>query len=206
MRDTLKLFTGQPLIEASEALLNKLGIKFTPLVKGVPQNDLFKAFDFNFQFVNEARAAVDTIWHIGYVDDRTFQDSIVEGGSQSLSIYACEIKTDTNFPRSMAAALTRAFTRVNTRQVNFNFDMPVVVIMKQGTLLTLATCELTDRLDGNGKKVGKVTMLRNMDCNNLHAGHKQILERIAKDVQGCNSYDGLHGRTDKRLPEIDARA
>jgi len=192
MRDTLKLFTSQQLIEASEALLHKLGIKFTPLVKGVPQNDLFKAFDFNFQFVDEARAVVDTIWHIGYVSDKTFQDSIDRGGSQSLSIYACEIKTDINFPRSMAAALTRAFTRVNTMQVNFNFDMPVVVIMKQGTLLTLATCELTDRLDGKGKKVGKVTMLRNMDCNNLHAGHRQILERIAYDVQGCKSYDDLH--------------
>ncbi len=194
MRDKLRLFTNQPLTKASDAFLQRLGIQYTPLVKDVPQNDLFKAFDFSFQYVNEARAAVETIWHIGYVDDRTFQDSIVEGGSQSLSIYACEIKTNTNFPRGLAVALTRAFTRVNTRQVNFNYDMPVVVIMKQGSLLTLATCELTDRLDGNGKKVGKVTMLRNMDCNNLHAGHRQILERIANDVQGCMSYDDLHKR------------
>lgn len=192
MRDTLKLFTSQPLIEASEALLNKLGIKFTPLVKGVPFNNFFSQNNFNYQYVNEARAAVNTIWHIGYVDDRTFQDNVVGGGSQSLSIFACDIKPDANFPRGLAAALTRAFTRVNTRQVNFNYDMPVVVIMKQGTLLTLATCELTDRLDGNGMKVGKVTMLRNMDCNNLHAGHRQILERIAYDVQGCKSYDDLH--------------
>ena len=194
MRDTLKLFTDQPLIEASEELLNKLGIKFTPLVKGVPFNSFFTQNNFNYQYANEARVSVDTIWHIGYVDDRTFQDNAVGGGSQSLSIFACEIKPNVNFTRSLASALTRAFTRVNTRQVNFNYDMPVVVIMRQGTLLTLATCELTDRVDGNGHKLGKVTMLRNMDCNNLHAGHRQILERIAKDVQGSNSYDDLHKR------------
>lgn len=192
MRDTLKSFTSHSLIEASETLLHKLGIKFTPLVKGVPFNNVFTQNNFNYQYVNEAKSAVDTIWHIGYVDDRTFQESIVGGGSQSLSIYACDIKPNTSFPRGLAAALTRAFTRVNTRQINFNFDMPVVVIMKQGTLLTLATCELTDRLDGNGKRVGKVTMLRNMDCNSLHAGHRQILERIANDVLGCKSYDDLH--------------
>ncbi len=192
MRDTLKSFTSHSLIEASETLLHKLGIKFTPLVKGVPFNNVFTQNNFNYQYVNEAKSAVDTIWHIGYVDDRTFQESIVGGGSQSLSIYACDIKPNTSFPRGLAVALTRAFTRVNTRQINFNFDMPVVVIMKQGTLLTLATCELTDRLDGNGKKVGKVTMLRNMKCNDLHAGHRQILERIANDVQGCKSYDDLH--------------
>lgn len=192
MRDTLKSFTELPLIEASEELLNKLGIKFTPLVKGVPFNSFFTQNSFNYQYANEASSAVDTIWHIGYVDDRTFQDSVIGLGSQSLSIFACEINPNANFTRGLAAALTRAFTRVNTRQVNFNYDMPVVVIMKQVSLLTLATCELTDRLDGNGKKVGKVTMLRNMDCNNLHAGHRQILERIAYDVQGCNNYDELH--------------
>ena len=194
MRDTLKLFTSQSLIEASEALLHKLGIKFTPLVKGVPFNNFFSQNNFNYQYVNEARAAVDTIWHIGYVDDRTFQDDVVGGGSQSLSIFACEIKPEVNFPRGIASSLTRAFTRTSTRQVNFNYDMPVVVIMRQGTLLTLATCELTDRVDGNGHKVGRVTMLRNMDCCNLHAGHKQILERIAKDVQGSRSYDDMHQR------------
>lgn len=192
MRNTLKTFTEQPLIEASEELLNKLGIKFTPLVKGVPFNSFFTQNSFNYQYANEASSVVDTIWHIGYVDDRTFQDSVVGECFQSLSIFACDINPHANFTRGLAAALTRAFTRVNTRQVNFNYDMPVVVIMKQASLLTLATCELTDRLDGNGKKVGKVTMLRNMDCNNLHAGHRQILERIAYDVQGCNNYDELH--------------
>ncbi len=191
MRDTLKLFTCQDLVNASEALLHKLCIQFTPLVRGVPFDNYFTQNNFNFQYVNDARAAVDTIWHIGYVNDSTFPDKVAKAGAQSLSIFACEIKPDANIPRGLASALTRAFTRVNI--INNN-DMPVVVIMRQGTLLTLATCELTDRVDGNGHKLGKVTMLRNMDCCNLHAGHKQILERIAKDVQGSRSYDDLHQR------------
>ncbi len=196
MRLTLKSFIKHNLEEASKKLLLEFGIEAKQFVEGVPQNDYFKVFDFNYQYVKEARTAVETIWHIGYAIKMKHQGDVdqPEESGQSLSIFACEIKPEVNFPRGIASALTRAFTRTNTRQVNSYYDMPVVVIMRQGTLLTLATCELTDRVDGNGHKVGRVTMLRNMDCCNLHAGHKQILERIAKDVQGSRSYDDLHQR------------
>ncbi len=196
MRDTLKTFTTESLEKASGALLKKLGIKYTPLVEGIPFDDYFEQNDFSYQYVKEAQKAIEHIWHIGYVNDATFIGEAAnennKAGASSINIFACEIKSEEYFPRGLAADLTRAFNRVSTRNVNFNYDMPVVVIMRQGRLLSIATCERSERADGLGEKVGKVTILRNMDCENLHAGHRQILERIAKDVSGSSSYEELH--------------
>lgn len=193
MRDTLKLFIENNNLEyASGELLKKLGVKYTPIVEGVPFDSYFEQMDFSYQYLEEAKQCVEHIWNIGYINDTTFQQDANNSRYDSLSIFACEIRPDANFTRGLAVDLTRAFNRVSTRNVNNYYDMPVIVIMKQGTLLSIATCEHSDRKDGMGDKVGKVTILRNMNCENLHAGHRQILERIAKDVSGCSSYEKLH--------------
>ena len=195
MRDTLSLFTrtGLSLTDASAALLNKFGVHYTPLVKDVPFDSYFKQNDFSFQYVEEATNAIEHIWNIGYVNETTFKNTENNNARyDSLSIFACEIKPDVKFSRGLAVDLTRAFNRVSTRNVNFNYDMPVIVILKQGSLLSIATCERSERKDGQGEKVGKVTILRNMNCKNLHAAHRQILERIADDIKDCSSYEELH--------------
>ena len=193
MRDTLKLFIENDNLEqASGALLKKLGVKYTPIVEGVPFDSYFEQMDFSYQYLEEAKQCVEHIWNIGYINDTTFQQDANNTRYDSLSIFACEIRPDANFTRGLAVDLTRAFNRVSTRNVNNYYDMPVIVIMKQGILLSIATCEHSDRKDGMGDKVGKVTILRNMNCENLHAGHRQILERIANDVSGCSSYEELH--------------
>ena len=197
MRDTLKLFTNSSssLYEASEALLNKLGIQYSPLLRGNSFNDYFEQNDFTFQYVEEVNKCIDQIWNIGYVNDTTFQNTAPSEENAKyfgLSIFACEIKPEAKFPRSSAVVLTRAFNRISTQKVNNAFDMPVIVIMRQGAMLSLATCERSDRKDGNGEKVGKVTILRDMNCKQLHAGHRQILERIKENVRGCKSYEDLY--------------
>ncbi|MBR5119318.1 MAG: N-6 DNA methylase [Muribaculaceae bacterium] len=195
MRNTLKLFTeNNNLEQASGALLKKLGVKYTPIVEGIPFDSYFQQMDFSYQYVEEARQCVEHIWNIGYINDTTFQQDANNTRYESLSIFACEIKPDANFTRGLAVDLTRAFNRVSTRRVNNYYDMPVIVIMRQGSLLSIATCEHGDRKDGMGDKIGKVTILRNMNCENLHAGHRQILERIADDVVGCSSYEELHNK------------
>lgn len=197
MRDTLKLFTNSSssLYEASEALLNKLGIQYSPLLRGNSFNDYFEQNDFTFQYVEEVNKCIDQIWNIGYVNDTTFQNTAPSEENAKyfgLSIFACEIKPEAKFPRGSAVALTRAFNRASTRNVNGAFDMPVVVIIRQGYMLSIATCERSDRKDGNGDKIGKVTILRDMNCKQLHAGHRQILDRIKENVHGCQSFEDLH--------------
>ena len=196
MRETLKLFTNNSALqEASEALLDKLGIKFSPLLRGVPFDDYFRQSSFNFHYVGELEKCINHIWNIGYVNSTTFENDDANDENAKyfgLSIFACDIKPEVSFTRSMAVALTRAFNRISTQNVNNQFDMPVVVIMRQGEMLSLATCERSGRQDGHGERVGKVTILRDMNCSHLHAGHKQILERVKENVRGCKSYEELH--------------
>lgn len=196
MRDTVREFiSDKTLYEASEVLLEKLGVQYSPLVRGKSFNDCFQQNDFTFQYVEEVKKSIEEIWFVGYVNNTTFQNSAPSEENAKyfgLSIFACEIKQEAKFSRSSAVALTRAFNRISTRDVNDVFDMPVIVIIRQGAMLSLATCERSDRKDGNGEKVGKVTILRDMNCLQLHAGHRQILERIKENVRGCKSYEELH--------------
>lgn len=193
MRDTLINFTTLPLVEASEALLDKLGIVHATEVRGSLFDDHFKDHDFSFQYVEEAKKCVEHIWHIGYVLNSDIQQNADNPKYDTLSIFACEIKPDANFTRSIAVDLTRAFNRAQTRKVDSeSLEMPVIVIMKQGSLLSIGTCERSDRKDGAGEKVGRVTILRNINCQKPHPGHCQILQRVANDVCGCSTYEELH--------------
>lgn len=198
MNQTLKLFIQQPLNKAATELINKLGFQCTPRVANVTVDDHFKQSDFSFKYLDDVKNIIEHIWQIGYVDYNAYNQSIdnTENKYESLEVYACEIKPDVLFTRSMAANLTRAFNRVNTKNFdhNLSIELPVIVILKQGNYLSISTCERQSRRDGTGDKIGKVTILRNMDCNNLHPGHRQILERIADDVSGCTSYDELYQR------------
>lgn len=199
MKQTIKAFSSKSLTEATAELLKKLNIKYFSIVEGGDWDDYFSQNDFNFQYVEDARECVEHIYQIGYIDDTTIQnpscDEIQEVGKyDSMQIFACEIKPNAYFPRSKAVALTRAFNRISTWNINRNYDMPVIVVMRQGEYVSLATCERTDRHDGYGEKVGKVTILRNMYSPNLHPGHRQNLERIANEVHGSETFAELYGK------------
>ncbi len=195
MRNTLISFTNLSLITASEALLDKLGIKYATDVRGVTFDDYFRQNDFSYQYVEEAQRSVQHIWHIGYVINSDIQQAqeLENNRYDTLTIFACEIKPEAKFNRGIAVDLTRAFNRVATRRVNSEtMEMPVIVIMKQGNLLSIATCERSERKDGSSEKVGRVTILRNINCKKPHPGHCQILERVANDVSGSSTYEELH--------------
>lgn len=197
MNETIKLFTEKPLKEAAVELVNKLGFQCggSPL-SNIAMDDFFKQYDFSFKYMDDVKKCIEHIWEIGYVNYDTYDQHLEDEDNKylNLEIFACEIKTEATFTRSMAANLTRAFNRINTKNFDSNLstEIPVIVIIKQGNLLSIATCERSERKDGTGDKVGKVTMLRNMNCEKLHPGHRQILERIANEVSSCSRYDELY--------------
>lgn len=206
MKETLKQFTEKPLVEACAALLEKLGVKYTPIVLNIPFDQYFEQNDFKFQYVEEAQKSILHIWHIGFIDDASLQGtsctpSEIEQKYESMSIFACDIKADAPFPRGLAVNLTRAFNRVSSRRVNYEYDMPVIVLFRQDNKLpgdnhkvelSIATCERTNRRKGDGDKIGKVTILRNINCDKLHPGHRQILEKIANEVKGSKTFLELY--------------
>ena len=197
MRQTLKSFAQEPLDKAAGELLSKMGFRFSSMSKSVSLHSFFDQTDFAYKYVKEAMDCVKDIWDIGSINDLSINNpnmSQSEYKYDSMYIFACEIKTNSKFTRSKAVALTRAFNRVFTQTGFTDYDCPVIVIMRQGKMLSIATCERSDRLDHKGEKVGKVTILRDIDCENLHAGHRQILEGIAKNVKGCKDFETLHKR------------
>ena len=178
MRETIRAFTERPIYEAASGLLERLGVQHTPDFKDVPFDDYFEMNDFSYAYINEVRACVEHIWNLGYIDKSSFQQT-GDGAVQRyefMDIFACEIKPEARFNRQDAVALTRAFNRCSSRNFNKDIDIPVIVLMKKGNLLSIATCERPERKDGMGDRMGKVTILRNINCEELHAGHRQILE------------------------------
>ena len=71
------------------------------------------------------------------------------------------------------ATLTRGFNRIAAAQ-------PVVLFIKQGNRLALATCERSEYTQQwrDGEKLGKVCLLRGINCLQPHRGHIDILESI----------------------------
>lgn len=71
---------------------------------------------------------------------------------------------------------------------------PVILVIRQGDLLSLATCERTEyaqpKAKGTGERLGKVSILRNVDCSNPHRGHVDILKSLGE--KSFATFDDLY--------------
>lgn len=196
MKDCLKRFVNSGLFEASLSLLDELGIRYT---KGSAQtidahrlstDKLSKAADAALDLVSDT-------WFVAQIDDRTFQqqpdsvtlDSALSDAGQEryngLFVFAVEVKPDANVTRTVAATLTRVFNRIAKAQ-------PVILFIRQGHELSLSTCERSEYTQQwrSGEKLGKVSILRNINCDNAHRGHIDILNSIRD--KAYSTFDELY--------------
>ena len=184
MNTVLKKFVNEPLFEACAAMLNHLHIEFNEVTRtpvpfeGLYRNPLTKA-------LQEILSKVDHTYFIGTVDEASLsghsahQDGndvtrkASEGKYVGMMMFAVDIKDEKTLTRTEIATLTRGFNRIAAAQ-------PVVLFIKQDDHLALATCERSDYTQQwrDGEKLGKVCMLRNINCQNPHRGHIDILESI----------------------------
>lgn len=203
MINTLLSFTSGSLFNAASALLTRLHIKFdSETAEPINFTDLY---DQQMpKYLTEALACVDKTYFIGIVNDGSLSGNATgdtlssvaetmahEGKYDGMFVFACDVHSTANLTRSAASALTRAFNRIASAN-------PVILILRQDKYISLATCERMNYTqewrNGSGEKLGKVTMLRNMDSANLHPGHRQILERIADDVNGSATFECLYNK------------
>lgn len=187
MLDTLKLFTEENLFDATSALLAELHIKFDrETAEAIQMADFY---DGQMpKYLTEALQAIKETYFIGIVNDQSLagnksedslqeiSDTVSHGGKyDGMFIFACDAKQDAKLTRSTAAALTRAFNRIAAAN-------PVILVIRQGNLLSLSTCErmryTQEWRNGSGEKLGKVTLLRNINCLHPHRGHVDILESL----------------------------
>ncbi len=193
MEHILRQFTTDNLFNATSALLSKLNIEFDrETAEPISVADLY---DTPMpKYLTEALECIKDTYFIGIVNDGSLRgekaaeslssvaDTMQHGGKyDGMFVFACDAKTDANLSRTAASALTRAFNRIASAN-------PVILIIRQGNLLSLATCERMEYRQvwrqGSGEKLGKVSILRNINCEHTHAGHLQILEQLAS-----NSFD-----------------
>ncbi len=184
MNSILKQFVDEPLFDACAALLNHLHISFNEVTRtpvpfeGLYRNPLTKA-------LREILPKVEHTYFIGTVDEASLSGSASrqdenevtakasEGKYVGMMIFAVDIKPGQTLTRTELATLTRGFNRIAAAQ-------PVVLFIRQGDRLALATCERSEYTQQwrDGEKLGKVSLLRGINCLHPHRGHIDILESI----------------------------
>ena len=188
MKTILKQFINEPLFDACAAMLNHLHIMFnevtrTPVVfDSLYPGPLTKA-------LQELMTKVEHTYFIGTVNEASLsgrakqqnEDEVIrqaaEGKYAGMMIFAVNIVNGQTLTRTELATLTRGFNRIAAAQ-------PVVLFIKQCDRLALATCERSEYTQQwrDGEKLGKVSMLRNINCREPHRGHIDILESIGDKV------------------------
>lgn len=184
MNSILKKFVDEPLFDACAAMLNYLHISFNEVTRtpvpfeGLYRNPLTKA-------LQEILVKVENTYFIGTVDEASLSGRAAhqdesdvtaqasEGKYVGMMIFAVDIKHNQTLTRTELATLTRGFNRIAAAQ-------PVVLFIKQGNRLALATCERSEYTQQwrDGEKLGKVSLLRGINCLQPHRGHIDILESI----------------------------
>ena len=184
MNTILRKFVDEPLFDACAALLNHLHISFNEITRtpvpfdGLYPGPLSKA-------LQEIMRKVEHTYFIGTVDEASLSgqakvksgedvtQEAAQGRYTGMMVFAAEIRDGQKLTRTELATLTRGFNRIAAAQ-------PVVLFIKQNDKLALATCERSEYTQQwrDGEKLGKVSLLRDINCEHPHRGHIDILESI----------------------------
>lgn len=196
MKDILRKFTSESLFDASASLLDRFKINFTPQTKtpisfealyhGATSSSMPKSLA---EVVNKlANTCI-----IGSIDEDSLQGrqsafelgKPIEGKYQTMLVFAVDVKQGETLTRTELAILTRGFNRMAD-------SLPVIIFVKNGNHLSLATCERSQYTQQwrEGEKLGKVSILRDINCVNPHRGHLDILELMSAD--GISTFDALY--------------
>lgn len=196
----LTIFRNINFLQAIKALFNELNV---PMNYVADEPTTAKEILKNYFKENNTFKLVDEVYFVGMVDDASFE------GNKSLS--ADKIKSDYDgilvfgitlhqresnlLPtRSQLAEISRAFNR------EFYYTPVVVVFKYRDNNTEYIAFSHTERLKyiqdwREGEKTGKVSILRDVNIQNTHRGHLEILKEleIAKSGKNTvNSFDSLY--------------
>ena len=185
--NSLPLFHTEPFINALKAFFAELKVPLNyvadePTTAKEILKDTYKGND-TFQLM-------DDVYFVGMVDDAAFEGkksleaNKIKSDYDGILIFGVTLKSRPNglLPtRSQLAEITRAFNRT------FPYT-PVTIIFKYAHYICIANAErFTYKINKEGEKIGKVSLLKDVDVLNTHAGHKRILNQLAVDA--IRAYD-----------------
>ncbi|MDE6650972.1 MAG: hypothetical protein K2K08_01030, partial [Paramuribaculum sp.] len=188
MQTILHKFITEPLFDATEAMLSHLHIRFTAQSKTpLSFQELYTDTTSSPmpQTLREVVNKVNNTYLIGAIDEDTLGgrqsdfdiEKPLDGKYQTMLVFAVDIKQGQTLTRGEIASLTRGFNRMAPQ-------LPVVIFIKSGDLLSLATCERSEYRQNwrDGEKLGRVSILRNINCADPHRGHIDILSTLGDKV------------------------
>ncbi|MDR2824352.1 MAG: hypothetical protein LBB41_04035, partial [Prevotellaceae bacterium] len=149
-------------------------------------------FENDFSIISET-------YFIGTIDKNIFSDRTDEAQQdferikrlatdnekiyEGLMVFAAKLSEKPN--RTLIAEITRAFNR-------WCKAMPVAIVFRYENYISFAISErfLYRQSWLHGEKVGKTIILRDIDCENPHAGHLRILQDLAN--HNAHNFNELH--------------
>ena len=200
VKDILRKFANTDLYSASLALMGEVGVRINQeTCEPVRLSDFYEGG--MPKYLQNALALIEKTYFVGVVNDETLANDAVavrlqdeqqkvvnsQGKYDGMFVFAMDAKSDVELKRSDIASLTRALNRIA-------YAVPVILIMREGKYLSLATCERTqysqEWRNAQGEKLGKVSILRRVDCLHPHRGHLDILESLGS--KSIASFDELY--------------
>ncbi len=194
----LKIFADTNLFNAGTSFFKQLNIRLnSSSTSSLPLKSILKDKFKSQDIFDKVSAAC----FLGLVDKSVFDDNLslfddgnvtfdqavekIHADYEGMMIFAVRIDGIDSPTRTQLADLTRAFNRASK-------SLPVVVLFKYGNLITLATSErITYKQPWReGEKIGKISLLKDIDILSTHAGHIKILKDLAKP--GVRDFNGLY--------------
>lgn len=181
MQHTLKSFTSKSLPLAVSELLAKLKVNYCAITGD--SIDLEKLFQGNKPaYLSKGLNRVKDAYLVGFINNATLdnEDNEEEGETsaqddKAFIVFACDVNTEKDKTLSLSefAHLTRALNRISQNH-------PVILITREGNLLSIATTERSSYTQEwrKGERVGKVCALRNINCDKPHPGHIDFLNNL----------------------------
>jgi hypothetical protein len=186
----LSHFKTEPFPKAIKTLFAELNIPINPISEDVfPLRSTFPAYKAN----NPAHALIDELYAIGTVDTQAFDSvrkidvsKLENEDYEFIMIFGIKLKNTVNPTRTQLAEITRLANASFNKSLKGN---PVTVVFKYGDNLALSNTERQKYLQAyrEGEKLGKVSLLRDININKTHSGHWRIIKSLS--IDSIRSYD-----------------
>ncbi len=205
MNSIIKFHT-EPFIDALKAFFGELKIPVNYLAdKPAKPADILGE---KFKNINEAHQLINEVYVLGLVDDAVFKQNEnslfgqittfnslanvknLKKDYDGLMIFGVTLhqrKDNLPITRSHIAEITRAFNRA------FPYT-PITIIFKYNGFISFANSEHTKYTQDwrEGEKIGKVTMLKDVNPTKPHTAHLRILAGLTIDPNKINTFRLLY--------------
>lgn len=196
---TIHKFTSEPFISALKLFFDELHIPINYIDDKPAKPEIIFSEKYNPN--NASHQLIDDVYAVGIVDDNAFKNvsTITESDANNadydyLLIIGMTLKTENGkLPnRSHLSELTRLANKAFNSNEKGN---PVTVVFRYDNYITFANAERVSRNSTDyheGEKIGKVSMLKDIDLSRTHRAHHEILSELIINKTKINSFSKLY--------------